>query len=121
MKIVFSLGTLVKKYETMKGSYEKDQDYLAAITKNAIWIKEIKNKKNNIIQASNLNEENLVNLTIYQFDLEYNFLQRIEADSANIFSLFFQNMYEFISRFSIGLNTKKIIHINDIILITASN
>ena len=27
-----------------------------------------------------------MNLTIYQFDLEYNFLQRIEADSANIFS-----------------------------------
>ena len=45
----------------------------------------------------------------------------INDDSANMFSLFFQNMYEFISRFSIGLNTKKIIHINDIILITASN
>ena len=28
----------------------------------------------------------LINLTIYQFDLEYNFLQRIEADSANIIS-----------------------------------
>ena len=76
----------LEKYEAIKGTYEKDKDYLAAITKNAIWIKEIKNKKNNIIQASNLNEENLVNLTIYQFDLEYNFLQRIEADSANIFS-----------------------------------
>ena len=28
----------------------------------------------------------MVNLTIYQFDLEYNFLQRIEAESANIIS-----------------------------------
>jgi len=77
----------LEKYEAIKGTYEKDKDYLAAITKNAIWIKEIKNNKNNIIKASNLNnEENLVNLTIYQFDLEYNFLQRIEADSANIVS-----------------------------------
>ena len=77
----------LEKYEAIKGTYEKDKDYLAAITKNAIWIKEIKNNKNNIIKASNLNnEENLVNLTIYQFDLEYNFLQRIEAESANIIS-----------------------------------
>ena len=74
----------LEKYETIKGSYDKDKDYLAAITKNAIWIKEIKNNKNTIIKASNLNEKNLVNLTIYQFDLDYNFLQRIEADYANI-------------------------------------
>ena len=76
----------LEKYEAIKGTYEKDKDYLAAITKNAIWIKEIKNNKNNIIQAASLNEENLVDLTIYQFDREYNFLQRIEADSANISS-----------------------------------
>jgi lipopolysaccharide export system permease protein len=76
----------LEKYEAVKGTYEKDKDYLAAITKNAIWIKEINNKKNNIIQASSLNKENLVNLTIYQFDLEYNFLQRIEAENANISS-----------------------------------
>ena len=76
----------LEKYEAIKGTYEKDKDYLAAITKNAIWIKEIKNNKNNIIQASSLSDENLVNVTIYQFDLEYNFLKRIEADSANITS-----------------------------------
>ena len=74
----------LEKYESIKGTYDKDKDYLAAITKNAIWIKEIKNNKNTIIKASNLNEKNLVNLTIYQFDLDYNFLQRIEADYANI-------------------------------------
>ena len=45
----------------------------------------------------------------------------INDDNANIFSLFFQNIYEFISKLIIGLNTKKIIHITDIILITTSN
>ena len=74
----------LEKYESIKGTYGKDQDFLAAITKNAIWIKEIKNNKNTIIKASNLNEKNLVNLTIYQFDLDYNFLQRIESEYANI-------------------------------------
>ncbi len=76
----------LEKYEAIRGTYEKDKDYLAAITKNAIWIKEIKNNKNNIIKASNLNKENLMDLTIYQFDLDYNFLQRIEANTANIVS-----------------------------------
>ena len=28
----------LEKYETIKGTYDKDKDYLAAITKNAIWI-----------------------------------------------------------------------------------
>ena len=28
----------LEKYEAIKGTYEKDKDYLAAITKNAIWI-----------------------------------------------------------------------------------
>ena len=30
----------IKKYEFIKGSYDRDKDYLAAITKNGIWIKE---------------------------------------------------------------------------------
>ena len=76
----------LKKYETMKGNYERDKDYLAAITKNGIWIKEKNNNKNNIIRASNLDNENLMNLTIYEFDQDYNFSKRIEADYANIVS-----------------------------------
>ena len=76
----------LKKYETMKGNYERDKDYLAAITKNGIWIKEKNNNKNNIIRASNLDNENLMNLTIYEFDQDFNFSKRIEADYANIVS-----------------------------------
>ena len=33
---------LVKKHEMIKGSYERDKNYLAAITENGIWIKEKK-------------------------------------------------------------------------------
>ena len=78
---------LVKKYEMIKGSYEKDQEYLAAITENGIWIKEKNIQKNNIIRSSQLKNENLLNLTIYEFDRENNFVRRIEAKSANISSL----------------------------------
>ena len=80
-------STLVKKYESLKGSYEKDQDYLAAITVNGIWIKEKKINSNNIIRASSLNNEKLLNVTIYQFDENENFIKRIESKSANIKSL----------------------------------
>ena len=79
-------SVLVKKYEIIKGSYEKDQEYLAAITVNGIWIKEKNINKNNIIRSANLNNENLIRVTIYEFDKENNFVKRIEAKSANISS-----------------------------------
>ena len=79
-------SVLVKKYEIIKGSYEKDQEYLAAITVNGIWIKEKNINKNNIIRSANLNNENLITVTIYEFDKENNFIKRIEAKSANISS-----------------------------------
>ena len=75
-------SVLVKKYERIKGNYEKEMDYLAAITKNGIWIKE----ENTILRSSNLENENLMNVTIYEFDKNINFLRRIEAESANISS-----------------------------------
>ena len=78
---------LVKKYETVKGNYEKEQDYLATVTVNGIWIKERGLKANYIIRASHLKKENLMGVTIYEFDKDNNFTRRIEADSANITSL----------------------------------
>ena len=77
-------SAMVKKYEAIKGGYKLDQDYLAAITVNGIWIKEKNNNKNNIIKASKLEGEKLVDVTIYEFDKDHNFVKRIEADSANI-------------------------------------
>ena len=78
---------LVKKYETVKGNYVKEQDYLAAVTVNGIWIKERGQKANYMIRASNLQNQNLMGVTIYEFDKKNNFTRRIEADSANITSL----------------------------------
>ena len=75
-------SVLVQKYESIKGNYDRDKDYLATITQNGIWIKE----KNNIIRAKNLQNENLMNVTIYEFDKNNNFVKRVEAKSANISS-----------------------------------
>ena len=78
---------LVKKYETVKGDYERDKDYLAAITENGIWIKEKNLEINNIIRSSHLENENLMNVTIYNFNKNNELTKRIEAKSANITSL----------------------------------
>ena len=75
---------LVKKYEKIKGSYEQDQQYLASITDNGIWIKEKNPKKNNIIRAFNLEGNNLIEVTIYEFDKNNDFIRRIEAEKADI-------------------------------------
>ena len=80
-------SALVKKYETVKGNYEKDQDYLATVTVNGIWIKEKGLKSNYMVRASNLEKENLIEVTIYEFNQNNDFVRRIEADSANITSL----------------------------------
>ena len=80
-------SALVKKYESIKGNYERDKDYLAAITSNGIWIKEKNLEKNNFIRSSHLKNNELINVTIYEFDKKNNFIQRIEAKSANISSV----------------------------------
>lgn len=77
-------SALTLKYLNIKANYTEGNEYLAAITVNGIWIKE-KNEKNiSIVRSSNLDENTLMNLSIYQFDLQNNFVARIEAKSANI-------------------------------------
>ncbi len=80
-------SVLVKKYEITKGAYERDHDYLATITENGIWIKEKILNNNNIIRSGNLKNDNLINVSIYEFNSNGNFVRRIEADSANIKTL----------------------------------
>ena len=77
-------SALVKKYEFIKGSYEADQDYLAAITENGIWIKEKNLNRNNLIRATHLLDNNLIEVSIYEFDGDNNFIRRMEASSADI-------------------------------------
>jgi len=80
-------SVLVKKYESIRGNYEKEHDYLAAITENGIWIKEKNFGRNYIVRSARLDKESLINLTIYIFDRNNEFLKRIEAKSADIGSL----------------------------------
>ena len=62
----------VGSYNNLYARFEKDQDYLAAITINGIWIKE----KKNIIRAAKLDNDKFIEVSIYEFDEDgtYTFL-----------------------------------------------
>jgi len=75
---------MVKNYEKIKGAYEQDQEYLASITNNGIWIKEKNTEKNNIIRAFSLEGQSLIEVTIYEFDKNNDFVRRIEAKKVDI-------------------------------------
>ena len=77
-------STLVKKYESIQSSYEHEKESLASVTVNGIWIKESKYGKNYIIKSLNLENDTLINIIIYEFDNDYNFIRKINSDRANI-------------------------------------
>ena len=75
---------LTHKYLDIKNKYTKDNDYLAALTENGIWIKDKIEGKTSIIRAEKLSRNNLINVSIYKFD-ENNIPQsRIETRKADI-------------------------------------
>ena len=80
-------SVLTKKYESVKTSYEKEQESLASVTENGIWIKEKNYNKNYIIKSASIDNNYLINVTIYEFDFDHNFVKRIEAERANIYDL----------------------------------
>ncbi len=88
--IVTSINTvtskLTHKYLDIKNEYTKDNDYLAALTENGIWIKDTIDGNTNIIRAKRLSQNNLIDVSIYKFDENNEPQSRIEARKADITS-----------------------------------
>lgn len=75
---------LSQKYFSMKGEYTQNNDYLAAITVNGIWIKEKNESGVNIVKAESMDGPLLKKVSIYQSDTENNPIRRFEAETADI-------------------------------------
>ena len=73
-----------KYYEKTKGNYSKDIEHLATFNKNGLWIKEVLDDGQRIISASKYVENKLKNITIYNFDNNYNLTEKIFSKSADI-------------------------------------
>jgi lipopolysaccharide export system permease protein len=75
---------LTHKYLDIKNNYTKDNDYLAALTENGIWIKDKIDGNTNIVRAKRLSNNNLIDVSIYKFDENNESLSRIETRKADI-------------------------------------
>ncbi len=77
-------SNLKNVYLELKNKYSSDDKYLAVITKNGLWIKDKINGKTNIINASGLEDEYLIDTFITQFNDDYEIIKNIYSEKINI-------------------------------------
>ena len=75
---------LKNQYLLIKNQFTSDDKYLAVITENGLWIRDEINGTINITNADKLHNNHLVNVSIVQFDKNYNLLQVINSEKVNI-------------------------------------
>jgi len=68
----------------IKNKYSGDNKYLAAVTENGLWIKDEINDVINLINADKISDNFLINISITQFDKNYQLIQSINAKKADI-------------------------------------
>ena len=66
-------------YFDIKNKYSKDDKYLAVVTSNGLWIRDEINSNINYINADKLHNESLFNVTISQFNKEFDLIRIITA------------------------------------------
>ena len=71
-------------YLDIKNQYAKDDKYLAVITENGLWIKDEVEGKINYINAEKIEESKLINVSISQFDTNFELEMIIISKSANV-------------------------------------
>mgnify|MGYP006078016929 CR=1 FL=1 len=87
--IIFFYNTsaiLKNSYLLIKNKYSEDNKYLAVITNNGLWIKDEIGKNINIINAHKVDKEFLLNVSIAQFNKQFEILKTIQSDKVDISS-----------------------------------
>ena len=83
--IFYNLSSNLKFiYLDIKNDYSKDDKYLAVITGNGLWIKDEIDGNINLINAEKIEGKYLKNVSITQFDFDFNFEKLIESKKINI-------------------------------------
>ena len=75
---------LKNQYLLIKNDFTTDDKYLAVITENGLWIRDETKEAISITNADKINNNLLNNVSIVQFDKNYNFLQIIESKEVDI-------------------------------------
>ena len=77
-------SSLSKYYEKTKSNYSKYIDHLVTFNRNGLWIKENLDNGSRIISATKPERENLLDVTITHLDDNFNLIEKIVSNKANI-------------------------------------
>ena len=85
ISIFYNFSSNLKNlYLGLKSNYTEDKKYLAVITNNGLWIKDIYNEKILIINASSFNNNELENTYISEFDKNFEIIRNIKSEKIDI-------------------------------------
>ena len=86
--IFFYNGSSILKnsYLLIKNNYSDDNKYLAVITENGLWIKDEINDNINIINARQVNNEFLLNVSITKFNKDFDLVEVLQSEKVDITS-----------------------------------
>ena len=85
INIYYNLSSNLKNiYLEFKNTYTKDDKYLAVITKNGLWVKDNTNQKTNIINASRIEGNFLLETSITELNKDNSVNRHIESDKIDI-------------------------------------
>ena len=85
VSIFYNLSSNLKNlYLGLKSNYTDDKKYLAVITNNGLWIKDVYNENILMINASSFNNNELINTYISEFDKNYKILRNIKSQKIDI-------------------------------------
>ena len=85
ISIFYNLSSNLKNlYLGLKSNYTEDKKYLAVITNNGLWIKDIYNENILMINASSFNNNELQNTYISEFNKNFEILRNIKSQKIDI-------------------------------------
>ena len=83
--IFYNLSSNLKNlYLGLKSNHTEDNKYLAVITNNGLWIKDIFNEKTLMINANLVNQNKLLDAYISEFDENYEIIRNIKSTEIDI-------------------------------------
>jgi len=85
ISIFYNLSSNLKNlYLGLKSNYTEDNKYLAVITNNGLWIKDIFDEKTIMINAGQINQNELLDAYISEFDKNYEIIRNIKSEKIDI-------------------------------------
>ena len=85
ISIFYNLSSNLKNfYLDLKTNYTKDGKYLAVITKNGLWIKDLVDDKILIIHAEKINQNYLIDAYISEFNKDFEIIRNIVGSKIDV-------------------------------------